>query len=148
MELFNEKGCLTNSGLMALVQNRLDEMGRLEAAEHLSYCDQCLDRYTNLLTPEVIERPEHAVSGPVLRSVWAQAMQSTFGRSAVAVVAAALALTFWSSGTFQTQKWQKVQFAPQGSLTGSAITQVWENCTQFISNSLKLPAGIGGSNHE
>ncbi|MCI2047446.1 MAG: hypothetical protein LKJ90_06990 [Faecalibacterium sp.] len=151
MELFNEKGCLTNSGLLALVQNRLDEMGRLEAAEHLSYCDKCLDRYTGLLTPEVIEQPKHSVSGPVLRSVWAQAMQSTFGRSAVAVVAAALALTFWSTGTFQVQKWQKAQLPTQNSLTGSAITQMWDHCTDFISNSLKLPelsASNGGNNHE
>jgi hypothetical protein len=151
MELFNEKGCLTNSGLLSLVQGRLDEMGRLEAAEHLAYCDKCLDRYTALLTPEVIKKPEHSISGPVLRSVWAQTMQSTFGRSTVAVVAAALALTFWSTGTFQLQKWERVHPQKQESQAMSAFSQVWDNCQDFFSNSLKLPnltAGNGGNSHE
>ena len=50
MELFREDGCLTDEGLQALVGGSLDEWGRLEAAEHLSYCDRCMDRYTALLT--------------------------------------------------------------------------------------------------
>ena len=45
MELFREDGCLTDEGLDALIHIQLDELGRLEAAEHLSYCDRCLDRY-------------------------------------------------------------------------------------------------------
>ena len=32
MELFDEKGCLTDEGLQALTGGQLDEMGRLEAA--------------------------------------------------------------------------------------------------------------------
>ena len=151
MELFNQTGCLTNGGLVALVQGKLDEMGRLEASEHLAYCDKCLDRYTALLTPDVLEKPQHPISGPVLRSVWAQTMQSTFGRSAVAVVAAALALTFWSTGTFQLQNWEKVHTPIQDSNAVSAFSRVWDSCETFFSNSLKLPeitAGNGGNSHE
>ena len=55
MELFDENGCLTDEGLQALTKGQLDEMGRLEAAEHLSYCDRCMDRYTALLTADVLE---------------------------------------------------------------------------------------------
>lgn len=50
MELFDKNGCLTDEGLQALQAGGLDELGRLEAAEHLSYCDKCMDRYTALLT--------------------------------------------------------------------------------------------------
>ena len=46
MELFREDGCMTDAGFRAMMDGRLDELGRLEAAEHLSYCDQCMDRYT------------------------------------------------------------------------------------------------------
>ena len=49
LELFREDGCLTDEGLQALRDGQLDELGRLEAAEHLSYCDKCMDRYTALL---------------------------------------------------------------------------------------------------
>ena len=37
MELFYENGHLTPEGLNALVDGQLDEMARLEAAEHLSF---------------------------------------------------------------------------------------------------------------
>ena len=44
MELFNKEGHLTDEGLRAVVDGTLDEMGRLEASEHLSFCDSCLVR--------------------------------------------------------------------------------------------------------
>ena len=47
MELFDAKGCLSEEGLQALVSGQLDETQRLEAAEHLAYCDRCMDRYGN-----------------------------------------------------------------------------------------------------
>lgn len=47
--LFDTEGHLSNAGLMALPEERLDELGRLEAAEHLSFCQRCLRRYTMLL---------------------------------------------------------------------------------------------------
>lgn len=55
MELFDVKGCLSEEGLHALVGGQLDETQRLEAAEHLAYCDRCMDRYTALLTDDVLE---------------------------------------------------------------------------------------------
>ena len=39
MELFNKEGHLTDEGLRAVVDGTLDEMGRLEASAHLSFCD-------------------------------------------------------------------------------------------------------------
>lgn len=54
MELFDKNGCLTDEGLQALQAGRLDELGRLETAEHLSYCGKCMDRYTALLTADAL----------------------------------------------------------------------------------------------
>ena len=86
MELFDKNGCLTDEGLQALQAGGLDELGRLETAEHLSYCDKCMDRYTVLLTA-------------VMAAIWVRLMQNTWGRAAVAGVAAVLAFTMWRSGT-------------------------------------------------
>ena len=44
MELFNKEGHLTDEGLRAVVDGTLDEMGRLEASEHLSFCALCVTR--------------------------------------------------------------------------------------------------------
>ena len=99
MELFDQNGCLTEEGLHAVIGGQLDELGRLEAAEHLSYCDECMDRYTALLTADVLEEPPRSARGAVMGTIWVRLMQNTWGRAAVAAVAAVLALTLWRSGT-------------------------------------------------
>lgn len=98
MELFDQNGCLTEEGLHAVIGGQLDELGRLEAAEHLSYCDKCMDRYTALLTADVLEEPPRSARGAVMGTIWVRLMQNTWGRAAVAGVAAVLALTLWRSG--------------------------------------------------
>ena len=98
MELFDQNGCLTEEGLHAVIGGQLDELGRLEAAEHLSYCDKCMDRYTALLTADVLEEPPRSARGAVMSTIWVRLMQSTYGRVAVAGVAAVLALSLWRSG--------------------------------------------------
>lgn len=98
MELFRDDGCMTEAGLRALLDGQLDEMGRLEAAEHLSYCDHCMDRYTTLLTADALESAPRGMHSAVMGGVWARLMQNTYGRAAVAGVAAVLALTMWRSG--------------------------------------------------
>lgn len=99
MELFDQNGCLTEEGLHAVIGGQLDELGRLEAAEHLSYCDKCMDRYTALLTADVLEEPPRSARGAVMGTIWVRLMQNTWGRAAVAAVAAVLAMTLWRSGT-------------------------------------------------
>lgn len=98
MEYFRDDGCLSEEGLRALREGRLEELERLEAAEHLAYCDRCLDRYTAQLTADALEPPPRSVRGPVMQAVWVRVMQNTVGRAAVAGVAAALALTLWRTG--------------------------------------------------
>ena len=101
MELFDKNGCLTDEGLQALQAGRLDELGRLETAEHLAYCDKCMDRYTALLTADALETPPHSAHKAVMAAVWVRLMQNTWGRAAVAGVAAVLAFTMWRSGTVE-----------------------------------------------
>ena len=96
MELFDKNGCLTDEGLQALQAGGLDELGRLETAEHLSYCDKCMDRYTALLTADALETPPHSAHKAVMAAIWVRLMQNTWGRAAVAGVAAVLAFTIMS----------------------------------------------------
>lgn len=84
MELFREDGCLTDEGLLAVTKGGLDELGRLETAEHLSYCDRCMDRYTTLLTADALETPPKPLRGAVMSNIWVRLMQNTYGRVAVA----------------------------------------------------------------
>ena len=81
MELFDQNGCLTEEGLHAVIGGQLDELGRLEAAEHLSYCDKCMDRYTALLTADVLEEPPRSARGAVMGTIWVRLMQPTTSAS-------------------------------------------------------------------
>ena len=123
MELFREDGCMTDAGFRAMMDGQLDELGRLEAAEHLSYCDQCMDRYTALLTADALEKPPKSVQGAVMGTIWARLMQNTYGRAAVAGVAAVLALTLWRSGALQ----QIIQYgAGRETVLETDQSQLWE----------------------
>lgn len=100
LELFNDQGCLTDEGLQALIAGSLDEMGRLEAVEHLAYCDRCLKRYTDLLSGEVLLEPPKDLSVPVRRGLMMNLMHTVWGRGVVAAAAVLLSLGMWHSGFF------------------------------------------------
>ena len=63
--------------------------------------DRCMDRYTALLTDDVLEQPPRSARGAVMGTIWIRLMQNTWGRAAVATVAAVLALTMWRTGTLE-----------------------------------------------
>ena len=112
-----------DAGFRAMMDGRLDELGRLEAAEHLSYCAQCMDRYTALLTADALEKPPKSMQGAVMGTIWARLMQNTYGRAAVAGVAAVLALTLWRSGALQ----QITQYgAGRETVLETDQSQLWE----------------------
>lgn len=140
MELFRNDGCMTDEGLQALLDGSLDELGRLEAAEHLAYCDRCLDRYTALLAGSAIEQPPENLKGPVLRTIWTRVMQNVYGRMAVAGVAAVLALTMWRGGAFElifTGREYLSSRAEQNDRTPvSSVNTLWEHTESLVDNSV------------
>lgn len=93
MELFRADGHLTEEALRALAENKpLDELHRLEAAEHLSFCDLCLQRYTDALGEEVLLAPAQSCRETIWRRIRARAVRLFTSRYATAAAAVALAL--------------------------------------------------------
>lgn len=102
MELFDRtSGCLTDEGLQALADGQLDELSRLEAAEHLAFCDACLDRYTALLDGPMIVQPPQDLQKPVWQRIRSQMFRVLTNRYATAAAAVAIAFCLWGSGLFQ-----------------------------------------------
>lgn len=102
MELFDRtSGCLTDEGLQALADGQLDELSRLEAAEHLAFCDACLDRYTALLASPMIVQPPQDLQKPVWQRIRSQMFRVLTNRYATAAAAVAIAFCLWGSGLFQ-----------------------------------------------
>ena len=100
-ELFSESGCLTDDALKALVQDEpLDELERLEIAEHLSFCDACVARYTVLLDDVLLLAPEQPLAPGVLERLKQRARRLFVNKYATVVAAASFAIVFWNIGVF------------------------------------------------
>lgn len=101
-ELFTPEGHLTDEALTALIEDRLDEMGRLEVGEHLSFCDACLDRYTALLTGDILEQPQQDQMLPIMRGVREKSRRQIIRRYASAAAAVAIGSALFYTGVFDS----------------------------------------------
>ena len=100
MDIFRHDGHLTDGALAALAAGEpLDEAARLEIAEHLAYCDLCLQRYTGALAGAPLLTPERSCRESLWRRIRARTVQIFTSRYAAAVAGVVLALTLvWGSG--------------------------------------------------
>lgn len=99
MKHFRHDGHLTDAALAALVRgDPLEELERLEIAEHLAYCDQCLQRYTELLSGDVLLTPPQSCRESLLLRIRRRAIRLITSRYATAAAAVVLALTLLWGG--------------------------------------------------
>ena len=103
MERFRPDGHLTDEALAALAGSmELDELARLEMAEHLAYCDECLQRYTDLLADVPLLSPDHSCRESLWVRIRMRTIRLVTSRYATAAAAVALALTvLWGTPTLQ-----------------------------------------------
>ena len=121
MELFHENGHLTDGALHAAIDETLDETGRLEVAEHLSFCDACLLRYTDLLDDGALLTPAVPLAPGVMARARKKLIRMFFNRYAAAAAAVALALVFWGTGLFNGVLPSRIQRA-QGAVHSAPVS--------------------------
>lgn len=95
MTVFRGDGHLSGKALTALAGNedRFDELERLEVAEHLAFCDDCLQRYTALLEDGALLVPERSCQKALWARIRGRAVRMVTSRYATAAAAVTLALT-------------------------------------------------------
>lgn len=100
--LFDAEGHLTDEGLHALQDGRLDELGSLEAAEHLTFCDYCLARYTALIesAPEKLKQPMRDLIPQVQALMRLRSFRIMTNRYVSTAAAVMLAFALWRFGLF------------------------------------------------
>ena len=69
IEVFDRDDCLTDDALLALIRQEPDEMTRLEIAEHLSFCDRCTERYSELLCEAPLRAPAEPLADSVIEAL-------------------------------------------------------------------------------
>ena len=72
------------------------------------------------MTADVLETPPRSVRGTVMTAIWVKLMQNTYGRIAVAGVAAVLALSMWRSGALEQALDSRAAFRV---MSGASISQ-------------------------
>lgn len=131
----DDTGCLTDFALNSLVKGSLEELERLEAAEHLSYCDRCVERYTALLTEEALLEPPELMKQSILSALRKKAARVFVNRYFHMAVAASLTLVLWGSGVFSTFG-QGIPVKPEGTIWEARTpeTSVSQRLGEFASN--------------
>lgn len=119
-KLFTPKGHITEVGFAALQQGRLDELGSLEVAEHLSFCDYCLSRYTALMDAmqQKLQNPMRDLIPQVQNLMRRRSFRVVTNRYFSMVAGVVLALALWQFGIFGGG----VNIAPQTQEASPRIT--------------------------
>ena len=83
-------------------EGRLDELGSLEAAEHLTFCDYCLARYTALIesAPEKLKQPMRDLIPQVQALMRLRSFRIMTNRYVSTAAAVMLAFALWRFGFF------------------------------------------------
>lgn len=144
MEIFRHDGHLTDEAFSALVTGApLDETARLELAEHLAYCDLCLQRYTGAMAGAPLLVPERSCQESLWRRIRARTVQMFTSRYAAAVAGVVLALTLvWGSGYGSF----RLPDLPEDRPTVSDRLRKWnESLDSAMSGVNEFFDGLGGS---
>lgn len=142
MELFREDGHMTDEGLRAIVADDLDELARLEASEHLSFCDECLVRYLALLEEAPLLAPETPVRTSVMRRIKKRARTILFSRYATVAAAVCLVVAMWGSGFYQNISSRAEEASqPDTGLTTAQQEAPREKTSTFLNNVANDAAG-------
>ncbi len=100
-EYFDGNGHLTDTAFSALASGKqLDEPTRLEIAEHLSFCDKCVESCIDATQAGELNEPDESCLLGVRRGLRRIKRSNLVHRAATAALAAALALTLWFTGMF------------------------------------------------
>lgn len=142
MELFDKTGHLTDEGLKAVVEGSLGEMGRLEAGEHLGYCDACMERYTALLTEDVLVAPRRELVTPVLRRIRQKKAKRFEKRYGTAVAAACLAVVLFGGGSVLFSNWQSDDVDTGAGNSKGFVQQLADGFGSFVGNTQSFLDGL------
>ena len=84
--VFREDGHLSSRALEALARNGdcFSELERLEIAEHLAFCDECLQRYTLALEDGALLVPERSCQQALRSRIRSRAIRLVTSRYATA----------------------------------------------------------------
>ena len=144
--LFDPDGHLTDGGLYALKDGTLDDLGALEAAEHLSFCDYCLLRYTALIdaAPACLQTPMRDLIPQVQNLMRLRRFRLLTNRYVSAAAAVVLAFALWRFApapdpAAMAARRAEAPRASIGTLFNAAVDEFYENFYKTVDGLPSLP---------
>lgn len=136
-EWFDTAGHLTDDALDALITESLDELSCLEISEHLSFCDDCLVRYTARLSDELLEAPPEPVAPSVMSRIRRNAIAFFCSKYVTMAVGAVAAISLWISGAFAVyEKTDLSQFLTRIENTSQTLVQGSSDFSNSVSDAI------------
>ena len=132
----DETGCLTDYALASLMDGSLEELQRLEAAEHLSFCDACVERYTALLTEESLLPAPELMKQSILQTLRKRAAKVMVNRYFHMGVAACLTLILWGAGVFGNMAGAEPAYKQQPEEPRKPVSSYLEDVTSGVAGGL------------
>ena len=130
MDLFNSEGHLTGYAFDLIINEKANEMERLEISEHPSFCDECLLAYTERLSDDILIDIEESVSDSVISKIKMRIKRIFVNKYGTVEEAACFALIFWTTGTFSYFN-NKVENFTKNAVVENADRFYYKN-TNFI----------------
>lgn len=99
-EFFNRDGHLTDYAIKSIINDDVNELQRLEFAEHTSFCDECLTKYINSIDNTELMTPPETVEKQIIKRISNNKRRFRINQYFSMAVAACFALIFWVTGIF------------------------------------------------
>lgn len=137
-ELFDEAGHLTNYAFNCLINDELDELSRLEISEHMSFCDDCLLRYMDILDSQQLIEPPELLEKSIIRKLKTRAIRVLVNQYTQMAIAASFALIFWVSGVFNPLNYDIKALTNVSSDFTSKTSQFEENISEGLNKIINI----------
>lgn len=134
MELFDTHGHMTDGALRALSQgDALTELERLEIAEHLDFCDECLMRSIDFLPETALLTPSRSCQTSLRTAIRLRATRLFASRYATAAAALVIVAAMWSFNIFGGMVAGSAQLSESQFGTSQHLSQI----VQSVSSGLR-----------
>jgi hypothetical protein len=137
-ELFDEAGHLTDYALNCLIKDELDELSRLEISEHMSFCDDCLLRYVDILDSQQLIEPPELLEKSIMAKLKARTIRVLMNQYTQMAIAASFALVFWVSGVFNPMNYDVKALTSMSSGLTERTSEFEQNISQGLNKILSI----------
>jgi hypothetical protein len=137
-ELFDEAGHLTDYAFNCLINDELDELTRLEISEHMSFCDDCLLRYMNILDSQQLIEPPELLEKSIMSKLKARTIRVLMNQYTQMAIAASFALVFWVSGVFNPMNYDVKAITSVSSGLTETTSEFEENISQGLNKIISI----------